>query len=168
VTFGGAPSIVPAVTDLNPLAAVEIVFPREEKAVRHVRLWAASFSLAIRDDTRLANEVAMAASELVGNAVRHGVGPSMLLRYHASEEGSGFQVRLEVENQASAARIGEVLERVAAGRGEGADAYLRMLQHLKDAGPAALGLARVRHEARMDLFASAVGTRLRVAAQRSA
>ena len=72
------------------------VLPRTARSVRTVRslLWAATECWSCANE--LVDDAALVLSELVGNAVRHGTGPTM--QVHLALTGAGLTVQVQDDN----------------------------------------------------------------------
>lgn len=151
--------------DVTTSAAIDVKFTAEERCLRHVRLSIVSFVMVMTENRDLASRVAMAAAELVENAVKYTTSPTLHFRLSARISDGVSSFKLETENDASPESI-QTLQRLLeeVGRGDGMNAYMRFLRAVpeKAAGASQLGLARIRYEGQMSLAAKVDGTRLRM------
>lgn len=154
--------------EISTKATMEVQFGAEERCLRHVRLSIVSFIMVMAENRELASRVAMAAAELVENAVKYTTSSKVLFRLIARLENGVAIIRLETENEARPELI-ETVERIVAdvGEGDGMDAYLRCMRAIpeKSAATSQLGLARIRFEGRMTLEAQIAGNRVRLVAE---
>ena len=126
---------------------VELRFGPRWTYISCVRKFLASFFLIGLSDKERAEQISMAASELLENAVKYSSDDSSHLRVVVTRRGN--EIDLEVENPADPEQI-NVLRREFAliNAAEAEDVYLmRMEEAAKTGGQSRLGLVRIRYEA---------------------
>jgi hypothetical protein len=134
-------------SDSRPNHYVELRFEPRWTYISAVRKFLASFFLIGLSDKERAEQISMAASELLENAVKYSSDDNSQLRIEVRRRGE--QIDLMVENPADPQQI-NVLRRELAlvNAGEADDGYLRRMEEAaREAGQSRLGLIRIRYEA---------------------
>jgi hypothetical protein len=126
---------------------IELKFGPRWKYIAVVRAFIQNFlAISFADDAR-ADKIAMAASELLENAVKYAIGEETRVRVGLCAKTG--EVEISVSNRASPEAIAglkAVWEVVAAG--DPLEAYMRMMREAatRSDGKSQLGLARIRYE----------------------
>jgi hypothetical protein len=126
---------------------IELKFGPRWKYIAVVRAFIQSFlAISFSDDSR-ADKIAMAASELLENAVKYAEGEETKVRVSLSSKTS--EVSISVSNRASKEAIDglrAVWDSVMAG--DPLEAYLKMMREAatRSDGKSQLGLVRIRYE----------------------
>jgi hypothetical protein len=118
--------------------------------IDEVRRFVESFCAAACPGTGQDGQVALAAHELLQNAIANGTSPSVELQ--VAIDPARRSVLLEVSNDCSsdrAARLRERLSRLYT-HADALQAYLATMDETRG-GPGGLGLARIRYESGLDL-----------------
>ena len=126
---------------------VELRFGPRWTYISSVRRFLASFFLIGLSDRERAEQISMAASELLENAIKYTSEDGSQLRVEVQRQGG--QIDLMVQNPADPQQI-NVLRREFAlvNAGEPEDGYLRRMEEAaKGGGQSRLGLIRIRYEA---------------------
>jgi hypothetical protein len=126
---------------------IELKFGPRWKYIAVARAFIQNFlAVGFADDTR-ADKIAMAASELLENAVKYAAGEETRVRVCLSA-GTG-EVEISVSNQASPEAINELKAAWdSVMSGDPLEAYLRMMREAatRSDGKSQLGLVRIRYE----------------------
>jgi len=126
---------------------VDLRFGPRWTYISSVRKFLASFFLIGLSDKERAEQISMAASELLENAVKYSSEDSSQLRIEVTRRDG--EIDLMVENPADPQQI-NVLRREFAlvNAGEPEEGYLRRMEEAaKNVGQSRLGLVRIRYEA---------------------
>jgi hypothetical protein len=150
----------------RPSLLLSVVLPRNHDLLGPLRDLAGALCKA-RYTALVAQRVGLAAHELTENALLYGsLSEDVLLEIRVDNEGR--TIGIAVTNTTTPIRVRTLVEHVARLRQKGtsADALAEMMTLSAKAGTRSqLGLARVQHEARMELTVDSLGDRVRIEAR---
>jgi hypothetical protein len=136
----------------KPDGYIELSFGPRWKYIAVVRSFIQSFMAVSLQDTTRADNIAMAASELLENAVKYAAGDD--IKIAVSVLTTAENISISVSNQASTEAV-ETLKSLYQKimKGDPLEAYMSQMREaaVRKDGKSQLGLARIRYETGLDM-----------------
>jgi hypothetical protein len=136
----------------KPDGYIELSFGPRWKYIAVVRSFIQSFMAVSLQDTTRADNIAMAASELLENAVKYAAGDD--IKIAVSVLTTAENISISVSNQASTEAV-ETLKSLFQKimKGDPLEAYMSQMREaaVRKDGKSQLGLARIRYETGLDM-----------------
>ena len=137
---------------IRPDGYIELRFGPRWKYIAVVRSFIQSFMALSLENTTKADHVAMAASELLENAVKYAAGEDITVSVNVFLKGENLNISVSNEASPEAVRSLQALfQKISAGNP--LDAYMTQMREaaVRKDGQSQLGLARIRYETGLDM-----------------
>jgi hypothetical protein len=137
---------------IKPDGYIELRFGPRWKYIAVVRSFIQSFMALSLQNTTKADHVAMAASELLENAVKYAAGEDITVSVNVYLKGENLNISVSNEASPEAIRSLETLfKKISAGNP--LEAYMTQMREaaVRKDGQSQLGLARIRYETGLDM-----------------